>query len=620
MGFDLLRRIKSDRMKNVSRQESKNYRTAFGYRGEEYVDDAQRDVVRAAYVKDRKHLILRIALSSLAVLALVLCSAPQLLGTQVLSLHKQLPLLFPSLSLLLLLGTALLSKRQLNAGLRSMLKFEPTPYTVAALLLPIALVYDVAALFAKSEMLSIDPLMASVLLLTAVCDAFRLSAELKAFRIISAEGEKTVLDAATPRRRKLRRGNKIVRIETEAMGDNLYRVRSTNQCVGFFRRVNSMHSSARPFTVLLAAMLILSVAAALVTSVATDSLSAALTALAAVLMATAPLSTLFSYFYPTCRANRLLYRRNAALLGEESVDEYSQHKTLIFDDSDLYTAKSQAEVSVEDGDILRSDLRLAGILFRKLGGALGRVGAPLSGGQADPPVSIMRIRENGVEAMIDNNRHVLIGNADFLRREGIRVPKESTDRILSRAACVALMYVAIDGVLRLGYEIEYQTNDTFENLISELADLGNSVAIRSYDPNLCDTFLHKSRPNGTEPVQVVRPGRFEENKPVELSDTGAVVLGKKEQLLSVLQAASAIKRLHRFSVRMQLIAAILAGVAIPALTLLGHLGAFTPTVIAAYHLFWMLVNLIAARAELNADRLKLKQSSPNQDTRGNYEN
>ena len=165
-----------------------------------------------------------------------------------------------------------------------------------------------------------------------------------------------------------------------------------------------------------------------------------------------------------------------------------------------------------------------------------------------------------------------------------------------------------------------EISDLNRSMLSELADLGNSVAIRSYDPNLCDTFLHKSRPNGTEPVQVVRPGRFEENKPVELSDTGAVVLGKKEQLLSVLQAASAIKRLHRFSVRMQLIAAILAGVAIPALTLLGHLDAITPTVIAAYHLFWMLVNLIAARAELNADRLKLKQSSPNQDTRGNYEN
>lgn len=607
VGFDMLRRIKSDRMKTVSRHESKHYRTAFGYRGEEYVDDAQRDKVRAAFIKDRKRLILRTVLTAFAVLALILISSPARLGAPVLALHGQFPLLFPLVSILLLLGTALLSKRQINAGLRSMLKFEPTPYTVPSLLLPIALVYDIAALFAKSGMFSIDPLVASVLLLTAVCDAFRLSAELNAFRIISAEGEKTVLDSATPRRRKLRRGNKIVRIETEVLGENLYHVRSTNQCVGFFRRVNAMHSAARPFTVLLTAMLILSVAAALVTAVATDSLSSALTAFAAVLLTTAPLSALFSYFYPLCRANRLLYRQNAALLGEESVDEYSRKKTLIFDDRDLYSAKTQAEVSVEDGDILRSDLRLAGILFRKLGGALGQVGVPLSGGQADPPVSILRIRENGVEAMIDNSRHMLIGNAEFLRREGIRVPKESTDRILRRAACVALMYVAIDGVLRLGYEIEYQTNDKFEQLIAELADSGNSVAIRSYDPNLCETFLYKSRPNGTEPVQVIRPGRFEEDKPVELSDTGAVVLGGKEQLSCVLHAASAIKRLHRFSMRMQLIASILAGVAITALAYLGNASQITPASIAIYHLFWMLVHFIAARAELCAERLKLKK-------------
>jgi hypothetical protein len=478
---------------------------------------------------------------------------------------------------------------------------------VSALLLPIVLVYDVAALFASSEMLSINPLMAAILLLTAVCDVFRLSGERRAFGIVSAEGEKTVLDAATPRRRKLRRGNKIVRIETELSGENLYHVRSTHQCVGFFRRVNDMHSAARRFTVLLAAMLILSVGAALVTAVVTDSPSTSLSVGAAVLLTSAPVSALFSYFYPLCRANRLLYRQNAALLGEESVDEYSQKKTLIFDDRDLYSAKTQAEVSVEDGDILRSDLRLSGILFRKLGGALGQVAIPLSGGQADPPVSILRIRENGVEAMIDNSRHILIGNAEFLRREGIRVPKESTDRILSRTACVSLIYVAIDGVLRLGYELEYQTNDKFEQLIAELADVGNSVAIRSYDPSLCDTFLHKSRPNGTEPVQVIRPGRFEEDKPVELSDTGAVVLGGKEQLSCVLHAAVAIKRLHRFSMRMQLIASILAGVAITALAYLGNASQITPAFIAIYHLFWILVHFIAARAELCAERLKLKK-------------
>ena len=609
VGYDLLKRIKSERLKTVSRHESKHYRTAFGYRGEEFADAAQRDTVRAAYIRDRNRLILRTALTALAVLVLVLFSSPQLLGAEAVALHERMPILFPLVSMALLIGTAWLSKRQINAGLRSMLKFSPTPYTVSALLLPIAVIYDLAALFAKNDLLFIDPLVASILLLTAVCDVFRLSNEIKTFRIVSAEGEKTVLDAATPRKRKLRRGNKIVRIVSENLGESLYRVRKTEQCVGFFRRSNSMHSAAFPFTVLLTVMLSLAVAAAFTTAVATDRLSLTLSTFAAVLLCAAPLSALFSYFYPLCRANRLLYKHNAALIGEESVEEYSQHKTLIFEDYDLYSAKTQAEVSVVDGDVLRSDLRLAGILFRKLGSAIGAVGVSLSGGQADPPVSILRIRENGVEAMIDNSRHMLIGNAEFMSREGIRVPKESTDRILSRSASVSLMYVAVDGVLRLGYEIEYQTNEDFETLISELAESDTSVAIRSYDPNLCDTFLHKSRPNGTEPVQVIRPGRYEENKPVEISDTGAVVLGEKKQIASVLHAAMGIKRLHRFSMRMQLIATILAGIAIPALTLLGYASQITPIAIAAYQGFWILVNFIATQTELSADHLKLKKQS-----------
>jgi hypothetical protein len=59
--------------------------------------------------------------------------------------------------------------------------------------------------------------------------------------------------------------------------------------------------------------------------------------------------------------------------------------------------------------------------------------------------------------------------------------------------------------------------------------------------------------------------------------------------------------------RMQLIASILAGVAITALAYLGNASQITPAFIAIYHLFWILVHFIAARAELCAERLKLKK-------------
>ena len=607
VGFEVLKRIKSDRMKTVNKHESKQYRTAFGYRGEEFADLTQRDTIRAAYVRDRKKLILRTVLTALATLLLLFLATPELLGAQAIALNNRFPFLFPLLSLALLIGAAALSYKQINAGLRSLLHFSPTPYTVAAVLLPIAVIYDLAALFAKSDMFGVDLPIAAILLLTAICDVLRLSNEMRTFRIVSAEGEKNVLDAATPRKKKLRRGNKIVKIINDDLGENLYRVRKAEQCVGFFRRFNAMQSAVLPFTLFLATSFSLSVISAFITAVVTDSLSITLSAFMVVLLTSAPISALFAYFFPLCRANRLLYKHNCALVGEESVTEYDQNKTLIFDDSDLYSAKTQAEVSVEDGDILRHDLRLAGILFRKLGGALESVGVKLSGGQADPPVSILRIRENGVEAMVDNSRHMLIGSAEFMQRGGIRVPKESTDRILRRTANVSLMYVAVDGVLKLGYEIEYQTEKSFEDLISELADANTSVAIRSYDPNLNDTFLHKSRPDGIAPVQVIRPGRFEEDKPVEISDTGAVALGNKKDLAAVLHASAGIGRLHRFFWRMQLIATVLSAVSVTALTVMGHLSAITFSAIAAYHAFWVLVSIIATYSELSTAKLKFKK-------------
>lgn len=55
------------------------------------------------------------------------------------------------------------------------------------------------------------------------------------------------------------------------------------------------------------------------------------------------------------------------------------------------------------------------------------------------------------------------------------------------------MYVAIDGVLKLSYEIEYSTSPDFEAMAELLAETDTVTAIQSYDPNLCEAFLRSSR-------------------------------------------------------------------------------------------------------------------------------
>lgn len=606
VGYENLKRLKTEHLKRVSQNNRHHYRIAYGYRGEEFAGAHQRDTIMAAYVYDRKHLLLRLFLTAIISLLLFFIDMPHTVGAGLTDFAAANPLLLPLAGILLLSAVAALSWRQLNAGLRRFLKFAPTPYTVPALLVPITLVYDIASLFGSTEMLRVNFLTSLSVLLMTVCDLLRVCCEMRALELLCADAPKTTLAPAVPRKKKLRQGDKIVKIINDDIGDARYEVRVSEETIGFFRRFNAMDSASRPFTVMLGCTFALALLGAFTDAICTVSLSSSLSTFMTVLLLTAPLSACVGYFYPLYRANRLLAHRNCTLIGEESVEEFNQPKTVIFRDTDLYATQKCTEIAVREGNDFRTDLRLSGILFRKLGGTLETIGQPATAARSDPPVSVLRIQNTGVEAVVDNRYHMLAGSAEFLKKGGIRVPRESTDKALRRTENVALMYVAIDGVLKLSYEIEYRAKPEFENLIRDLADTNSAVAIYSYDPNLSDAFLQKSREENAEPVCAVKPGRFEEDKPLDIVDTGAVALGVRSDIACPLYAATGIGNIRRFGIRMQLISALLGTVAVTVLSILGQSGLFGILSILGYQCFWILVSLFATHSELNREKLHLQ--------------
>ena len=378
--------------------------------------------------------------------------------------------------------------------------------------------------------------------------------------------------------------------------------------MGLFRRFNHMQEASLPFSIFLYTMLCLAFLFGLADSIYTLSLASALSAFMTALLLSMPISAIFAFFYPLCRANRVLAYRNCALVGEEAVQELGERKTVIFPDTQLYSAEKCTEISIREGDDLRTNLRLAGYLFAKLGGTLHHIGQPLpKSAHEDPQISIIRIQNAGVEAIVDNH-HMLAGSAEFLARHGVRAPKESADKALRRGNTVGLMYVAIDSIVRLSYEIEYKTDDRFERVIRELADSHATVAVRTYDPNLNEAFLERSRDASLDPIRVIKPGRFEEEGILEMTDTCAIALGSKTTDIAYpIHAAQKIHGVRRFAMRMQVIASIIGVGAAVALTVLHQQEMLGILSIAAYQCFWVLVTLIASRSELSAIRLHFRR-------------
>ena len=605
VGYETLKRLKYDYLRKTKRTDPSHFRTALGYRNTEYTGKQSPEKILSCYARDRLGLILRTVFTVLIALILVPVDFPFLLGTALTPYVEAFPLILPLSSLLLLTVASLLSVRQLDAGLRSLFRFTPTPYSVNALLVPIAFLYGALSLLLP-DLRSVSAALPTVcsLAVGTVGDAIRLSCEMQTFRVISSSGEKTVLDPAEPRKKKLRQGEQIVKILNDDMGQSLYRVRRAERVMGFFRRCNDFSTFARPFTVLLTASLSVALLSGLVAAVMTATLSVALSTAMLALLCTLPVSAILLCFSSLQITNRRLARSKCTLVGEESVEEYAAPKTVIFNDSDMYHAQKCTQVSVREGEDFRQDMRIAGILFRKMSGTLGSLGqnAPLKNAQ-DPPVAFVRLTENGTEAVVDN-RHVLAGNAEFMARSGVRVPRESTDRTLRRAKNVSLMYVAIDGSLKLAYEIEYTVSDRFEALVELLAEHGTETAIQTYDPNINDSFLRAVRPEDAEYVRVIKPGRYETDAPIEITDSGAVALGDGFDVTLPTVAASKIKSVRRTLFRILLALSILF--AIPAVLLGIRQGALLPGSLTALPLLLQAIPsagiLVALHAALGKSR------------------
>jgi hypothetical protein len=399
------------------------------------------------------------------------------------------------------------------------------------------------------------------------------------------------------------RGNKIVRIVGDDVDDRLYRVTKSEQTTGFFRRFNTFEYASLPLSILVGASFAAAILAGFVTALIAKELSVALTAALTMLLISTPISLIFTFFYPLTRANAVLERRNCALIGDEAAEEYAEEQTVIFTDTDLFTAQKRAQIAIREGDEFRHDLGISDVILRRLGGTLAGIGSTLSRSYADPTVSFVRITQDGLEAIVDQRSHILLGSAEFLRRSGIHTPQESTDEITRREAGIGVIYVSIDGVLRLSYEIEYRPDPDFEGTLRLLCKDGTLIAVRSYDPNLTDELLRKLHGEAAELLTSLRPGRFEEESVQEVVDTGAVALGRRRDVALPLHAAKCIRRVRRRGFRLQLAASIGGAVIATLLTLFDRTGVLTPVAVILYQGICCAASILSARFTLSRAEL-----------------
>ena len=162
-------------------------------------------------------------------------------------------------------------------------------------------------------------------------------------------------------------------------------------------------------------------------------------------------------------------------------------------------------------------------------------------------------------------------------------------------------------MLKLTYDIEYALDPRFEIIAERLADPDTSVAIQSYNPNLSEEFLGQIRHSEAVPVRVIKPGKYESNAVLEISDTGAVALGGESHIVNPLYAAKKIYTAKRISFYMQAAASGIAFVATLVLMLISQQALLSPALFGLYYLGWTVASLILSFALINKRTLYLNR-------------
>ena len=591
-------------------QTRRQLKHVYGCTGEEYTGHAQDDKIKKTYQKHLRAAKARLfGVSLLTILALLSDIFP-MLRDSVPSLDVLLPTtgLYGAVGLLLLVLTALICLPHLKRGLGALVQFAPIPASLATVLLVFTLLYGVYGLFMPACPILLNFPTALALLLLCVGERMRVGQQQETFEVISAHSRKIAAENMAPRKKKVVRNGHIVKIINDDADRVLWRIRPTEQVAGYFRRTGERTQRYRPLGYLLAGALIAAVIVATMTLLVLGVFDASVTAFLLTLQLSLPLSALVSYAYPLLSATKQLAQQGCAIVGESAVDEYSGEKTLLFDDTEMFRSKSSTEITIKGGGDTRKYIRYAKRLFYTIGGTLRNVTtSDLSKETYEERVEILRVMEEGIEARIDGKVHILAGTSAFMVKNGIRVPGENAELLVRRHVESCILYLAFDGKLRLGYEIDYRISGRFEQAAEQLFREGTAVAIETYDPSIHAEFLSRSREEGRCPIRVVKPVRFEKASESQMIDSGLVATRSARDIARLSVTCDRLARTDRQLCHLHRITLVLGAALSGAAALLGMINVGISLAVVALQVALCLPVMILTRKNILDEQDQTKE-------------
>jgi len=573
----------------------------------EYVDKTQTPQIRAEYKAKQTSLWVRLTLCGILSVILLIFENIEPLTKLFTGTGKQFsgvvdpavyPVVYIMVSLQIMLLACFCAYDQIFAGLKALFRGSPKPETMTALMTLMGIIYSV--LMARLVEIPEEPVMFNFIValsafLTLVYAIYNNRREMLNFRIVANKRPKHIV------RRLLDEESEC---ESKAFADNddvcdVMKIEKTDFIDGYFGRLSKPDSSTARFMVFaMSASVAIAVLFGVFTSFRDVSPAQVCMATFGSMMVLTPLSIYITFSYPFYRANLAAKEYDSAIIGEASLDEYSNASIISFDDKNVFPSYSVKVQNIKIFNNARIDRMLyyASSVFAYAGGPLQDVFEIATKDMGNSENVKIFGAESGFLAAEVDGVNIIFGSHEALSSRGMEFPDSATEDDIDLSDEFEIMYMFREDKLVLKFYVKYVMDADIDLILKQFSGSGLYVCVRTFDPNIDERMIAKKLNMKRMPLKIVRYASTEEVGTYEEKvDSGLVTCGSPKSLLQVISYCGKVLHTKKTNIALSVLS-VMIGTAILVLLLLSQsMGTLNSLFVAIYQLIWLIPMTISSR-------------------------
>ncbi len=455
----------------------------YGFCGKELTDRNQIPRISQKYQSEKKSLI--VMLASVFVLFLMIASITVYFDCYSTRTESFPILLFIELVLIALVAFVL--HKKLFAGITGILKFDPDQYSILAFVMSIYALYDVLALIIyainhKSMQMSDFSLFGTCValysLLTVAADLVTCLKEASAFALIASSNKLFTAESIDPD------------VLNHYHNEKTYKIRKATLISGYFKKTAQSKAPSANLIYIMGVVPLIALIMGCAFAISTGNLMNGITSATVAVFLCIPLSCVCIFPFHEHIISTKLASNKIALIGYDAAYEYSKTQNVIFKDRDVVSLSSYSEIQPQNSSGNNS-LNIAHEVFHALNGTISSLGKIQQTSKAKDIV-INSITDNGIDLTYSASTNILFGDKNYMKAHNIKVKTDSALHGATKGTDRSVLYMAFDGIPKLGFILGSSINPKFIRSTYELEQCGVKVFVESYEPHINDVYFEQN--------------------------------------------------------------------------------------------------------------------------------